>query len=337
MRANQANRRPGRASGFWFSGHPGARLALLFLVATVLAAFLVQPLASRVWIALHTSLANPSSGGDSAPAPPWWLTAAALCLYSLLIVSIWILGGAPRRLLRLLRRAEPATSGPPPAHRAHAGDADANSTNALIALERDLHGLRLKISSLEQQLASLDVARTRELETLAFQDSLTHLFNRRHLDRVLEQKLAESRRYGEALSCVMMDVDDFKSVNDRRGHRAGDRVLQALAETIRKQLRSSDIAARYGGDEFALLLPHTNSEQARILVERIRADFIVRMATLDPGADVTLSIGVASTAGGRLEVAEALLGEADQAMYQAKSSGKNRTIVTLETDSGKRN
>ncbi len=162
-------------------------------------------------------------------------------------------------------------------------------------------------------------------------DPLTELHNRRYLDRRLNEELSRASRYHQPLGCLFIDADHFKRINDGHGHQAGDTVLRELASRIRSQLRASDMATRYGGEEFALLLPQTNLNEALLLAERIRQEVAQSPIQLDDGQaiDLTVSIGVSETLpmlgkSRHQEVGEHLLASADQALYQAKANGRNR-------------
>jgi diguanylate cyclase (GGDEF)-like protein len=162
-------------------------------------------------------------------------------------------------------------------------------------------------------------------------DPLTELHNRRYLDRRLKEELSRASRYHQPLSCLFIDADHFKCINDNYGHQAGDSVLRELATRIRSQLRASDVATRYGGEEFALLLPQTNISEALLLAERIRQEVAQSPMQLDDGQSLalTVSIGVSETLpmlgkSHHQEVGEHLLASADQALYLAKANGRNR-------------
>ncbi|MGD8910480.1 MAG: DUF484 family protein [Chromatiales bacterium] len=169
-------------------------------------------------------------------------------------------------------------------------------------------------------------------------DPLTELHNRRYLDRRLNEELSRANRYHQPLSCLFIDADHFKRINDNYGHQAGDCVLRELANRIRSQLRASDVATRYGGEEFALLLPQTNLNEALLLAERIRHEVAQSPIQLEDGqaASLTVSIGVSETLpmlgkSRHQEVGEHLLASADQALYQAKANGRNRIECLTQT------
>ncbi len=161
-------------------------------------------------------------------------------------------------------------------------------------------------------------------------DGLTGLYNRRHLDTRLAEEVSRAQRHRLSLSCLFIDADHFKRINDEHGHSAGDQVLIALAKRIRDQLRGSDLAARYGGEEIAVLLPQTDHHNASLLAERIRAAIAAEPVITNEGIaiPVTVSIGVAALhtdPGTPPETAANLLLEAaDAQVYRAKAAGRNR-------------
>lgn len=167
-----------------------------------------------------------------------------------------------------------------------------------------------------------------------FTDVLTGWHNRRYLQVRLGEELARARRDGDTLSCLMLDLDHFKRINDTFGHAAGDEVLRELAQRVEAEVRASDVAARYGGEEFVILLPRTAAQAAGLLAERIRR--VVRERPVDVGdghaVTVTASIGVASVSLGPADsdlkaLGEALLARADAALYQAKAAGRDRIVL----------
>ncbi len=160
------------------------------------------------------------------------------------------------------------------------------------------------------------------LRELSKTDALTGLYNLRHLRYETARETARSQRYGVPLAFLLLDVDGLKAINDRFGHRAGDRALVAVATAIRQHLRESDTPARYGGDEFALLCPHTHGDEALALAERIRWTV---QETLDLPARLSVSIGIEWQGDGEARTAEQLFAGADRALYAAKEAGRNRT------------
>lgn len=160
-------------------------------------------------------------------------------------------------------------------------------------------------------------------------DGLTGLYNRRHLEARLGEETARACRHRHPLSCLFIDADHFKRVNDRHGHSAGDQVLVALAKRVREQLRGSDLPTRYGGEEIAVLLPQTDVTNARLLAERMRSHIADTPIALPDGEaiTVTVSIGVAQLES-RCELpldelAQRLLDSADRQVYRAKEAGRN--------------
>ncbi|HSG23985.1 MAG TPA: diguanylate cyclase [Azonexus sp.] len=162
---------------------------------------------------------------------------------------------------------------------------------------------------------------------LSLTDSLTGLFNSRYLHQRLQSEMERAARYQRPLSLLVLDCDNFKSINDRFGHLDGDKVLQALAGVIGSCLRSSDSGFRYGGEEFVLLLPETTGEAARMLAERLRINFADEVVESAGGLPIrcTVSIGVAESLGGESE--SALIRRADEASYEAKRRGKNGVFL----------
>lgn len=162
-----------------------------------------------------------------------------------------------------------------------------------------------------------------ELKNIAVMDPLTECYNRTALTGYLEHSVATARRYGSDLSLIIFDIDRFKEINDRYGHQTGDGVLKEIAETVLSEIRKSDCLARYGGDEFILLLPNTNLFVAVALAERLRKKIAnLRIDTSEGGISITASFGVSSLREGA--DGSAMLREADEMLYRSKARGRNR-------------
>ena len=164
---------------------------------------------------------------------------------------------------------------------------------------------------------------------LARTDSLTGINNRRYLYELAEREFEISQRYQQPLSVLMYDIDHFKKFNDTYGHMLGDHILKIVTETAVKELRSADTIGRYGGEEFIILMPMTNAEQAYSLAERIRMAVATTNVQTEKGdIFVTLSIGIVEKNYTLpLESVEEIFKRADEAMYAAKEAGRNRTEV----------
>jgi diguanylate cyclase (GGDEF)-like protein len=183
-----------------------------------------------------------------------------------------------------------------------------------------------------QAAVALENARLHRLvERQAVTDGLTELANRRQFEQALAGEISRAERFGGMLALILADLDDFKQVNDRYGHQAGDEVLRQFASVLRETVRDVDLPSRYGGEEFAVLLPQTDLEGAERLAERLRKAVAERPMTKRPGAlvAVTASFGVASFPGASTPAA--LFAAADEALYRAKAAGKNR-VVCAEPD-----
>jgi diguanylate cyclase (GGDEF)-like protein len=174
-----------------------------------------------------------------------------------------------------------------------------------------------------------------KLEQMAATDPLTGLYNRRHFGEVLERYFAESARYGKDLACIMCDLDGYKKLNDTLGHQFGDKILQVSAKIITWNLRVMDVAARYGGDEFVVLLPHASAELAQSVGERIHSQFVFQMKSLVPSElSLTMSMGISSVLHNRPSHSDLLVAMADEALYEAKHKGKNQTIISDKVKGG---
>lgn len=184
--------------------------------------------------------------------------------------------------------------------------------------------------------SQLEEARDR-LSEASNRDGLTGVYNRRYLEQALAKEFARVKRYEGTLSLIMLDIDHFKRVNDERGHLAGDEVIRRTAEFISSCIRESDTLGRYGGEEFAVLLPHTKLDGALVLAERLR-----KCVAADPIAfgnqsiPVTISIGVAELHPDTPNY-EQLIQDADTALYKSKEGGRNRVTAFFPPDTSPAN
>jgi len=192
------------------------------------------------------------------------------------------------------------------------------------------------LESLGLQIAA--ALQNAHLYELAMVDGLTGLFMRRYFDARIEEEIERSKRYKTPFSVVMMDVDDFKKLNDDHGHLIGDRVLRAIANVVKAQMRGVDTAARYGGEEIALILPRTEMVSAYNVGERIRSAIAEIRVTTDSEPpkvlSVTASFGIASYPESKAADGEDLVRRADRALYRAKKTGKNRVELFWSDESG---
>ncbi len=162
-----------------------------------------------------------------------------------------------------------------------------------------------------------------EFQQLSVTDPLTGLLNRRYLEERLDEEIKRSNRHGFPMSFMMIDVDDFKSYNDQFLHPEGDKALQIVGQCLRETLRGADIASRYGGEEFSILLPQTTLDEAEIIAERIRNNIAT---TTFPNRQVTVSIGIACISLA-INSVENLIASADRALFEAKHQGKNNVQI----------
>jgi diguanylate cyclase (GGDEF)-like protein len=222
--------------------------------------------------------------------------------------SATVVAGEDSRLLRLDRATLWHLIG---------STADAARNLLLVFSGRMRRDNDLLVASLRQR---------REFERMATVDGLTGLHNRRWLDDVFPRQIERCARTGAPLSLLLADVDHFKRFNDRHGHLVGDRALQLVAEVIAASLRPTDLIARFGGEEFAALLPSATADQAVLAAERLRRTLAGRPMLVanerETSVELTLSVGVAQLQRG--DTLQTLVAAADSALYRAKSSGRNR-------------
>lgn len=175
-----------------------------------------------------------------------------------------------------------------------------------------------ELKEVEQDLNQLE-EKNKMLDKITKTDGLTQLYNHKYIYERLEQEILKAKSFEKGLSIVMFDIDHFKHINDNYGHQEGDKVIVAVANTLKTQCRKYDILGRYGGEEFLAILPNTNIDGAMLTAERIRKR--VEMLEFDSGIKITISGGVAEY---NDENALTLVKKADNLLYVAKESGRNR-------------
>ena len=187
-------------------------------------------------------------------------------------------------------------------------------------------GTLLNTSDLVHSLEKT-ISENKYLSMQANTDPLTGLYNRRYFNEVLNREFSQAKRHGIVFSVLMIDVDNFKDINDNHGHDIGDKVLLAITERFNQLMRAGDITGRLGGDEFVVLLPHTSQIAGQALAERIRLNIGEQPLSVSDGPElnITLSIGQTSIAA-QDEQPEQILKRADKALYDAKQNGRNRVI-----------
>ena len=256
----------------------------------ILETMLAFPAGALLWILF--------AGFHFAPATDWPATLFCMFGLSLYLSLMGNLGYARNRQLRETRKKLQSRE------------------QELLAANQTLHGSLREIAGLQQQL--LDQAN---------RDPLTKLYNRRYLDNALLHELARCKRKTQPLSLIMIDIDHFKKINDSHGHQAGDEVLVRLGDILGLMARTYDVACRYGGEEFLLLLPGMPLATAEERAEQLRSTFAdMRLPFADSYLQTTVSIGVAAfPAHG--DTPEQLIRHSDHALYRAKHDGRNRVVV----------
>jgi len=195
-----------------------------------------------------------------------------------------------------------------------------------LSQRRLIQDLRTTAAQLKSRSDRIEHEMSR-LEAMAWTDPLTGLANRRQLVQRVPQLFAEAVRYGKDLACLMIDLDRFKPVNDRLGHAKGDELLCAAARLISSGLRTSDIAVRYGGDEFVVLMPQTAAKVAGQVAQRISSAFGQASRVLAPGEDCGMSIGISCLRTSGPIDGDDLIAQADSALLAAKNGGKGRILL----------
>jgi diguanylate cyclase (GGDEF)-like protein len=195
---------------------------------------------------------------------------------------------------------------------------------AQLQVARELAAARAVAGSAADEMVEV-LAENRRLQELATTDPVTLVLNRRAFADRLRVEMDRSRRFGAALSILLIDIDHFKRVNDTAGHLAGDSVLREIAREIGEAVRTVDIVARYGGEEFVAILPETSVEGAEVFAERLRERISGReFAAGDGKIRLTVSVGIATFPAPDVSTADELFARADSAMYRAKDGGRNQ-------------
>lgn len=208
--------------------------------------------------------------------------------------------------------------------RGMAAGADDFLTKPVSPLELEIRvSAMLRIKELTDQLQDANA----KLAQLAVTDPLTGLHNRRSVYSHLEREFVRAKRYEHPLAVAMLDIDHFKKVNDTYGHQTGDQVIRLVADALRRTIRQTDLAGRFGGEEFLILAPETGREHALTMAERIRLAVEEASAVSPGGPPVTVSIGVATTEVPDATSSEELVRLADEALYRAKREGRNRVVA----------
>ena len=197
---------------------------------------------------------------------------------------------------------------------------NASELNARIKACLRTKALQDELSEKNRELEKL----LKEVERLAITDHLTGLYNRRHFNSMLQREYNSAVRYKRPLACLLLDIDHFKSINDRFGHHVGDIVLKEVSAALQSTLRNVDIISRWGGEEFVVLLPQTGFDECLEAADRLLSEVSSRSYQGLEDRTVTISIGVCCLPSEDIKSAEELVNAADQALYTAKENGRNR-------------
>jgi diguanylate cyclase (GGDEF)-like protein len=236
---------------------------------------------------------------------------------------IWDLGRALARLARML--GEEGRIGEFAQRRDEAGTLMQTIARMLETIEQQAAELNSFASRLDAAYKELENTNTRLKET-SFKDEVTGLYNRRFFSIRLEEEMQRHRRFNHPVSVVLMDLDGFKAVNDELGHAVGDETLRDIAHILVKHSRGINVVARYGGDEFVVLLVETSRAGARLYADRIRQ--VISTHAFPHGKPLTASFGLASLPDDEAAIADELVRAADEALYAAKRAGKNQVATT---------
>jgi diguanylate cyclase (GGDEF)-like protein len=303
----------------------GQRLKQKILLALVFGFLIPLLVLAYVWHA-HILPLLPSMVGDSVLS-----VFLPLIFFTALLMTaggyvIWEVISAVIRLVDLVTSNE--KSGMLEERSDEIGTLMTSFSRMLATIEKQAAEINATAAGLDAAHRELELTNAR-LRELSLKDEVTGLYNRRFFRMRLEEEILRSRRYNHPVAVVLLDIDNFKEINDALGHGAGDETLRALSQCAILNSRGVSIIARYGGDEFAVLLPQTSQADALVYAERLRAT--LAEASLGPARSVTASFGVASLSEDGLTSGEELIRDADEALYAAKRRGKN-TVVGYEAE-----
>ena len=299
------------------SAYAGSRI---FFIAALGMAFVIFPLSGRNYVELYPALIVMMMVAFFL-IPARFIDRFVACLFAIVgfnaEAAIWIHPTMLNLPLALLLMLATLVLG-----------AMVSRANALMRRQHHVDAMQQQRlnASLESEVRSRQRLQQRAM-ALAQTDSLTGIANRRHFMTASENELSRARRYGGPLTAMILDVDHFKAVNDSFGHAAGDLALTAVANTCKAVLRSPDLLGRIGGEEFAMLLPHTDIEGASVLAKRLcRAIADIRIDRPTGPLSLTATIGVAAWRGEDDSLGDLLL-RADRMLYKGKAQGRNRVVA----------
>ncbi len=302
-------------------GSAGQRLRQQVLVALALSS--VLPILVLAYVA-YSYMLPPSGLPDLARA----FGLHALLLFTLLAIItggyvIWDLGRSVARMAQML--ADEGRIGELEHRKDDVGTLIQTVAKMLETIEQQAAEINSFASRLDAAYRELESTNTRLKET-SFKDEVTGLYNRRFFSIRLEEEMQRHRRFNHPVSVVLMDLDGFKAVNDDLGHAVGDETLREVAQILVKHSRGINVVARYGGDEFVVLLVETSRAGARLYADRIRQ--VVSTFPFSHGRSITASFGIASLPDDEVSTSEDLVRASDEALYAAKRAGKNQVATT---------
>lgn len=272
--------------------------------------------------------------------PPWWLFPVAMAVIAVTMVAVTVWGLARcvvNPVATLVRACVTGDFASVPPELTRRGDAMGRLARVVQSIDQKLRDCEARADHLAETVDRRVAARTRQIsvalrraEKHAWQDPLTGVVNRRFIDRRLPEIFDAQRQAGQDLTLAMLDLDHFKRFNDTFGHQAGDELLRFVGSLLRHAVRETDIAARYGGDEFLLVLPAASLEQGDRIAERVTTLFAQQAKILPaPGHPMAVSVGLASLEAHKPSDLPGLIRLADDALYEAKRTGCGSVMAPL--------